>query len=104
MSLDEDAINTATEYFESFALNAVNIVHESVDSDTTFAEFMEKINIKINQFAAELVASEVLSMTANTIEAFNNGEGLTVDEVQEIIDNGGVADRDEDEDDEGIRF
>ena len=62
------------------------------------------INIKINQFAAELVASEVLSMTASSIEAFNNGEGLTVDEVQEIIDNGGVADRDEDEDDEGIRF
>lgn len=95
MSLNEDAINVVTDYFESISLNAVNIVHESVDRDTTFAEFMEAINFKINQFASELIASEVLSLPAKTIENFNAGEGMDVDDVQEIIDSGGAIDVEE---------
>ena len=98
MSLDEDAINAVTDYFESISLNAVNIVHESVGRDTTFAEFMESVNFKINQFASELVAAEVLKLSASAIENFHGGEGVTVADVQEIIDSGGAIDVDEDED------
>ncbi len=97
MNLDEQAINTVKEYFESITQNAVDIVYESLGSDTTFAEFMEAVNIKINQFSSELVASEVLNMPASTIENFNGGAGLDVDDVQEIIDSGGKVDIDEDD-------
>jgi len=96
MNLDEDAINAVKEYFESIAQSAVDIVHESVGSNTTFAEFMDAINQKINLFSSELVASEVLKMSAGSIENFNAGEGMDVGDVQEIIDNGGVLDIDED--------
>ncbi len=104
MNLDEQAINTVKEYFESITQNAVDIVYESLGSDTTFAEFMEAVHVKINQFSSELVAAEVLNLSGKTIENFNAGEGMDVDDVQEIIDRGGEADVDEDEDDEGIRF
>ncbi len=104
MNLDEQAINTVKGYFESITQNAVDIVYESLGSDTTFAEFMEAVNVKINQFSSELVAAEVLNLSAKTIENFNAGAGMEVDDVQEIIDSGGEADVDEDEDDEGIRF
>ena len=104
MNLDEQAINAVKEYFESIAQNAVDAVHESVDSDTTFAEFMEAVNQKVNQLSSELVASEVLGLTARSIENFNAGAGMDVDDVQEIIDRDGEADLDEDDADEGIRF
>lgn len=104
MSLDEQAINAVKDYFDSITQNAVDIVYESVGSDTTFAEFMEAVNQKINQFSAEMIASEVLRLPAKTIENFNAGEGMSVDDVQELMDNNGEADLDEDEDDEGIRF
>lgn len=104
MNLDEDAINAVKEYFDAIAQNAVNVVYESAGSDTTFAEFMEAVSIKVNQFAAELVASEVLGLPARTIDNFNGGEGMAVDDVQEIIDNDGAAELDEDDDDEGVRF
>jgi len=100
MNLDEDAINAVKEYFDSVALNAVNVVYESVGSDTTFAEFMEAVNHKINQFSSELVASEVLNLSARTIENFNAGEGMNVDDVQDLIESDGAMDTDEDEDDE----
>ena len=98
MNLDEEAINAVKEYFESIAQSAVDVVHESVGSETTFAEFMEAVNVKINLFSAELVASEVLKMTAGSIENFNGGEGVDVDDVQEIIDSGGTASDEDDED------
>ena len=104
MNLDEEAINAVKEYFESITQNAVDVVYESIGSETTFAEFMDAVNQKIKQFSAELVASEVLNLPAKTIENFNGGEGLEVDDVQEIIDNDGEGDVEEDEDDEGIRF
>lgn len=104
MSMDEDAINAVKDYFDSIAQNAVDIVYESIGSETTFAEFMMAVNLKIDQFSAEMVAAEILQLPAKTIENFNAGEGLTVDDVQEIIDNDGAAEIDEDEDDEGIRF
>jgi hypothetical protein len=100
MNLDEDAINAVKEYFDSVALNAVNVVYESVGSDTTFAEFMEAVNHKINQFSSELVASEVLNLSARTIENFNAGEGMNVDDVQDLIESDGAMDTDEDEDGE----
>jgi hypothetical protein len=104
MNLDEQAINAVKEYFESIAQNALDIVYESVGSDTTFAEFMEALNQKVNQLSSELVASEVLSLTARNIENYNAGTGMDVDDVQELIDSNGEMDIDEDEDDEGIRF
>ena len=104
LSLDEDAINAVKEYFDSVTQNAVDIVYESISSETTFAEFMEAVNVKINQFSAEMVASEILNMQAKTIENFNAGEGMNVDDVQEMIDNNGETDTAEDDDDEGIRF
>lgn len=105
MNLDEQAINAVKEYFESITQNAVDAVYESVDSDTTFAEFMEAVNQKVNQLSSELVASEVLNMSAKTIENYNAGTGMDVDDVQEIIDRDGEADLDEEDDeDEGIRF
>ena len=97
MNLDEEAINAVKEYFESIAQNAVDIVYESVGSDTTFAEFMEAVNQKVNQLSSELVASEVLSLSAKTIENFNAGAGMDVDDVQEILDSGVKVDQDEDD-------
>lgn len=104
MNLDEDAINAVKDYFDSIAQNAVDIVYESIGSETTFAEFMEAVNHKINQFSSEMVASEVLRIPAKTIENFNAGEGMGVDDVQELIENKGETDIEDDDDDEGIRF
>ncbi len=97
MNLDEDAINAVKEYFDSVSQNAVNVVYESVGSETTFAEFMEAVSQKINQFSSELVASEVLNLSSRTIENYNAGEGMDVDDVQELIENNGEIDIDEDE-------
>jgi len=98
MNLDEQAINAVKEYFESIAQNAIDITYEAIGSDTTFAEFMEVLNIKINQFSSELVASDVLHLSAKTIENFNAGEGMDVDDVQGLIESKGDLDIDEDED------
>lgn len=104
MNLDEEAINAVMEYFDSISQNAVDFVYESVGSDTTFAEFMDAVNQKINQFSSELVASEVLNLPAKTIENFNAGEGMGLEDVQVLIENEGELDFDEDDEDEGIRF
>lgn len=98
MNLDEQAINAVKEYFESIAQNAVDVSFEAIAHDTTFAEFMEAVTQKISQFSSELVASEVLHMSARTIENFNGGEGLDVDDVQDLIESKGGIDFDEDED------
>ena len=104
MNLDEQAINAVKEYFESITQNAIDFVYESVDSDTTYAEFMESVNHKINQFSSELVASEVLHLTSKKIENFNSGEGMYVDDVQGLIETTDDVEIDEDEDDEGTRY
>jgi hypothetical protein len=99
MNLDEEAINAVKEYFDSITQNAINIVHESAGSDTTFAEFMDEVNRKINQFSSELVASEVLNLPAKTIENFNGGEGMELEDVQVIIDSDGEFEKDDDDED-----
>ena len=104
MNLDEEAINAVKEYFDSITQNAINVVFESAGSDTTFAEFMDEVNRKINQFSSELVASEVLNLPAKTIENFNGGEGMELEDVQVIIDSDGEFERDDDDEDEGIGF
>jgi hypothetical protein len=98
MNLDEQAINAVKEYFESIAQNAIDISFEAVAHDTTFAEFMEAVTIKINQFSSELVASEVLHMSAKSIENFNAGEGINVDDVQALLESNEGASFEEDED------
>ena len=99
MNPDEQAINAVKEYFESIAQNAIDISFEAVAHDTTFAEFMEAVTQKINQFSSELVASEVLHMSARTIENFNAGEGINVDDVQALLESneGEAFDEDEEE-------
>lgn len=103
MNLDEEAINAVKEYFDSITQNAISVVYEAAGSDTTFAEFMDEVNQKINQFASELVASEVLNLSARTIENYNGGEGMGLEDVQVIIESDGEFESD-DEDDEGIHF
>lgn len=98
MNLDEQAINAVKEYFESIAQNAIDVTYEAVGSETTFAEFMEAVNQKINQFSSEIVASEVLHLSAKTIENFNAGEGMDVDDVQVLLESKDDLDIDEDED------
>ena len=101
MSLDEDAINAVKEYFDSITQNAITMVHEASGRDTSFAEFMEAVSYKINQLSSELVAAEILNVPARSIENFNNGDGMFVEDVQEIIDNDGEFDQagnDEDDD------
>jgi len=100
MNLDEQAINAVKEYFESIAQNAIDVTYDSIESNTTFAEFMEALNQKINQFTAELVASEVLHLSSKTIENFNAGEGMDVEGVQGLIETKEEFDIDEDEDEE----
>lgn len=97
MNLDEEAINAVKEYFDSIAQNAIDFVYESVGSDTTFAEFMDAVNQKVNQFSSELVASEVLNLPAKTIENFNGGEGMGLEDVQVLIENEGEVDIDDEE-------
>ncbi len=100
MTLDEEAIAAIKEYIDSIAMNAVNMVYEASGRDTSFAEFMEAVTMKFNQFSAELVASEVLNVPPRTIESFNGGDGMTVEDVQDIIDNDGELELDDgDEDD-----
>ena len=98
MTLDEQAINSIKEYFEAIAQNALDDTYETLDSDTTFAQFMETLFQKIGQFSSEHVASEVLDLSSKAIEKFNNGGGMLVDDVQELIDTHDDLEIDEDED------
>lgn len=98
MNLDELAINSVKEYFEAIAQNALDDAYETIDNDITFAQFMETLFQKINQFSSEHVASEILQLSSKTIENFNNGGGMNVDDVQELIDTHDDLEMDEDED------
>lgn len=97
MTLDELAINSVREYFEVIAQNALDDAYETVDDDITFAQFMETLFQKLNTFSAEHVASEVLDLSSRKIENFNHGGGMTVDDVQELIDTHDDEETDEDE-------
>lgn len=98
MNLDEQAINSVKEYFEAIAQNALDDAYETIDNDITFAQFMETLFQKINQFSSEHVATEILHLSAKKIEDFNNGGGMLVDDVQELIDTHDELEMDEDED------
>ena len=98
MNLDEESIAAVKEYFDAIAQNAITMVFEASGRDTSFAKFMDAVSYKINQFSSELVASEVLNVPASTIENYNNGDGMFVEDVQEIIDNDGEFVRAEDND------
>ncbi|MBT9613700.1 MAG: hypothetical protein IV108_10600 [Burkholderiales bacterium] len=98
MNLDELAINSVKEYFEAIAQNALDDAYETIDNDITFAQFMETLFQKLNQFSSEHVASEILQLSSKTIENFNNGGGMNVDDVQELIDTHDDLEMDEDED------
>ena len=98
MNLDEQAINSVKEYFEAIAQNALDDAYATVDSEITFEQFMEALLQRLNQFSCEHVATEVLHLSTKTIENFNNGGGMYVDDIQELIDNDGLEmDEDEDE-------
>jgi ketosteroid isomerase-like protein len=99
MELDEQAINSVREYFEAIAQNALDDAFAIVDEGITFAQFMETLFQKINQFSSEHVATEILHLSAKKIEAFNHGGGMLVDDVQELIDTYDDEEMDEDEDD-----
>lgn len=86
MSLNEKSINTMNEYFAELAQSAVNIAYGESDEDTTFAEFMEKLTEYVHLLSSEHVATEVLAMSSGAIEKFNGGSGMTVDDVQALIE------------------
>ena len=98
MNLDEQAINSVKEYFEAIAQNALDDAYEIMDSDMTYAQFMEALFLKINQFASEHIATEVLELSSKTIENYNSGGGMFIDDVQELIDTHDEDEMDEDED------
>jgi len=98
MNLDEQAINSVKEYFEAIAQNALDDAYEIMDSDMTYAQFMEALFLKINQFASEHVATEVLQLSSKMIENYNSGGGMFIDDVQELIDTHDEDEMDEDED------
>lgn len=86
MSLNEKSIQMMNEYFVEIAQNAVNIAYGDVDEDTSFAEFMENLTECLHLLSSEHVASEVLGLSSNAIERFNGGSGITVDDVQALIE------------------
>lgn len=101
MSLNEKAILTINEYFAELAQNAVNIAYGECDEDTTFEEFIENLTNYIHLLSSEHVASEVLDMSSSKISNFNNGSGITVEDVQSLIDQKEDGLNDEEDEDEG---
>jgi hypothetical protein len=97
MSLDEKAINSVNEYFSAIAQNAVDNAYGIIDEETTFTEFMENVTNYLHQFASEHVASEVLEMSSQSIEKYNGGTGIYVDDIQALIENKDGEDEDEDD-------
>ena len=100
MTLDEQAINSVKEYFEAIAQNALDGAYAGLDDDMSYAEFMESLFEKLNQFSSEHVASEVLHLSSKSIEEYNSGGGMYVDDVQELIDTHDDEDSDFEEDEE----
>ncbi len=98
MSLDEKSIHTINEYFAELSQSAVNIAYGEHDEETSFTEFMEKLTHYLHLLASEHIASEVLALSSSTIEKYNDGNGMTVDNVQMLIEQKeeeGMLDEDE---------
>jgi hypothetical protein len=89
MSLDEQAIHFVRSYFEAIAYNALNDASQAVGDDASFAEFMEMLVHKISRLSAEYVAAEVLQLSPRAIGTYNEGAGMDVDDVQDLIDSAG---------------
>ncbi len=86
MSLNEKSIHSINEYFAELAQSAVNIAFGESDEETTFAEFMENLTNYLHLLSSEHIATEVLAMSSTAIEKFNGGSGMTVDDVQALIE------------------
>jgi len=86
MSLNEKAIHTINEYFAEIAQSAVNIAYGESDEDTTFEEFMEQLTHYVHLLSSEHVASEVLELSSGTIEKYNGGSGMMVEDIQALIE------------------
>lgn len=86
MSLDEKSIHITNEYFAELAQSAVTIAYGESDEDTSYAEFMEKLTRYLHLLAAEHVATEILELPSSTIENYNDGNGMTVDDIQALIE------------------
>ena len=86
MSLNEKSIHTINEYFAELAQSAVNIAYGESDEDTSFAEFMENLTHYLHLISSEHVASEVLALSSGAIEKYNGGSGMTVDDIQSLIE------------------
>ena len=97
MPLNERAINSINEYLAELAQSAVNIAFGESNEDSTFEEFMESLTHYLHLLASEHVATEVLTMSSNAIEQFNGGSGMTVADVQALIElkENGIDDDDE---------
>jgi hypothetical protein len=102
MSLDEKSIYAINEYFAELAQSAVDIAYGESDEDTSFAEFMENVTHYLHLLSAEHVATEVLELSSSTIEKYNDGNGITVDDVQALIEEKEDEDGDGEDDDEEI--
>ena len=98
MNLDEQAINSVRDYFEAITHNALEDAYQTANEDTTFAEFMETLFQKLGRLSSEHVAAEVLQLSSSTIENYNNGGGMEVDDIQELIDDYDDEEMDLDED------
>lgn len=83
---NEKSIQTINEYFSEIAQNAVTMAYDEVDDETTFAEFIENVMEGLSQLAAEHVATEALGMSVRSVERYNDGAGMTVDDIQALID------------------
>lgn len=99
MTLDEQAVNSVRDYFEAIAHNALEDAYQAGNEDTTFAEFMETLFQKLGRLSSEHVAAEVLHLSSSKIENYNNGGGMDVDDVQELIDTQDDEELDWDDDD-----
>lgn len=86
MSLDEKSIHITNEYFAELAQSAVNIAYGESDEDTSYAEFTEKLTRYLHLLCAEHVATEVLELPTSAIENYNDGNGMTIDDIQVLIE------------------
>lgn len=98
MDLDEQAINAVKDYFDAIAQNALDDAYATVDPDVTFAQFMETLFQRIDQYASEHVAAEILHLSPKSISNYNSGGGVFIDDIQERIDTYDDEELDEEED------
>ncbi len=86
MSLNEKSIHAIHEYFAELSQSAINIAYGEHDEDTSFTEFMEKLTHYLHLLSSEHIASEVLELPSSAIEKYNDGNGMTIDNIQMLIE------------------